>query len=511
MDALNSLMDGFAIALEPQNLLYALIGVFIGTLVGVLPGLGPVATIALLLPFAVGLGPASAMILLGGIYYGAMYGGTISAVLLNIPGESSAVMTALDGYQMHLKGRGGAALSISAIASFVAGTVSIVLLIVLAPFLSDFGLKFGPPEYFALVFLGLALVSGIVGGSDPLKGFLMMVVGLAIATVGADPVSATSRFTFGNLELEDGIGFLPVAVGLFGLAEVFENYEKARRLRKAQRQDVQFKLRDLVLTRDELRRSFWPIWRGTGTGFMVGVLPGSGATVGSFMAYGIEQKLSKTPRRFGKGAIEGVTGAEAANNSATGGSMLPMLTLGLPGSPATAILLFALILIGLTPGPQLFESSPDVVWPFLASMYIGNLMLLILNTLFIPVFIWLVRVGAPIMNPLVILLCIVGVYSANYSIVDIWVMIAFGVIGFVMRKRGFSPAPLILAVVLGPIAERALRQSLIISDGSPSILVMNSPITMVLMGLAALLFLAKAVVRKPKILDQVAEEVGREN
>jgi len=509
MDTLTALLDGFSVAARPENLLFGLLGVFIGTLVGVLPGLGPVATIALLLPFAATLDPATGMIMLGGIYYGAMYGGTISAVLLNIPGESSAVMTALDGHELHTRGRGGAALSIAAIGSFVAGTVSVVLLVVLAPYLSTFGLNFGPPEYFALVLLGLVLIAGVIGGADPLKGFLMMAVGLAVATIGTDPVTATERFTMGRLELADGIGFLPVAVGLFGLAEVFDNYERSRRIPREQSR-ARMRLRELLPTRGEVRRSFWPMWRGTGVGFGVGMLPGSGATVGSYLAYGVEHRLSKTPERFGKGAIEGVAGAESANNAATGGSMLPMLTLGLPGSPATAVLLFALIMFGLAPGPELFSESPDVVWPFIASMYIGNLMLLVLNTLFIPVFLWLVRIGAPVMNPLVIVLCTIGVFADNFSTFDVWVMLVFGVLGYVMRKHHYSPAPLVLAVVLGPIAEQALRQSLILSEGSPAVLVTNSAITMTLMGIAAAALAWKLVGRRSETLARAADEMAHD-
>ena len=491
MEAIQFLGDGFAVALQPQNLLIALIGCFVGTLIGALPGLGPVATIAMLLPIAFTLDPASALILLGAIYYGSMYGGTITAVLLDIPGEVSSVMTAVDGFEMAKQGRAGVALGIAAAGSFVAGTVSVVFLTLLGPSLSMLGLKFGPPEYFALAVLGLTMVSGLVG-REPVKGYLMMVLGLALTTVGSDPISAVSRLTFGELTLMDGIQFLPVAIGLFGVAEVLEQIE--RPLTGDIRAFASVKLRSLFPSRSEWKQSFGPIVRGTGLGFFAGLLPGAGASVGSFVAYGVEQKISKHPETFGKGELKGLASAEAANNGSTGGSLLPMLTLGIPGSATTAVLMFALITMGLSPGPQLFVNSPEVVWPFIASMYVGNVMLVLMNTGFIPFFVWLVRLGSKLLVPIIIALCIVGVYASSFRMFDVWVMLVFGVLGFVLRKRGYPAVPLILGIVLGPLVEQSLRQSLVISQGSMSVL-FSSGISTVLICLAAVIVLLPVVGR----------------
>lgn len=465
MDVLNSLLNGFAGALEPFNLLMGLTGASLGTLVGALPGLGPVTAIALLLPVAYGMDPIAALIMLGGLYYGAMYGGTITAVLLNVPGESSSVMTALDGHQMAKQGRAGVALTVSAVASFIAGTTSVVLLMLLGPVISAFALRFGPPEYFALMFLGLTLVSGLVGDRRA-KGYAMVILGLAIAVVGLDPISGVARFTMGFLYLDSGFGFLPIAIALFAIAEIMSNLERS--VQNGGRIDS-IQAGPMLPGRSDWRRSAFPIARGTGLGFGIGALPGAGATIASFMSYAVEQKISREPQKFGKGAIEGVASAEAANNASTGGSLLPMLTLGIPGSGTTALLLVALMQFGFAPGPRFFVDHAEVAWVFIASMYVGNLILVVLNTAFIPAFVRLVRSGTRYMNPIVMVLGIVGTFAVQYALFDVWIMFAFAIVGYLLHRYGYPPAPLILAVVLGPLAEQNLRRSLILSDGSVSV------------------------------------------
>ncbi|MGE5465721.1 MAG: tripartite tricarboxylate transporter permease [Methanocella sp.] len=458
MEFLSHLDMGFSIALSPVNLLFVTLGVVAGTLIGALPGIGPVAGIAILIPLSFGMNPITAMILMCGIYYGCMYGGTITSVLMNVPGESSTIMTCLDGYAMARKGRAGPALTIAAIGSFVAGTFSVVMLTLLAPPIAQAALSFGPPEYFALMLLGLTCVSGLTGESTA-KGYGMAFIGLALAMVGLDPMTGDPRFNFGNLELLDGIGFLPIAVGLFGIGTVLGMIDNTMHI-----EIMKTSLREMIITRKDLKDSAMPIARGTLIGFAVGVLPGAGATIASFLSYAAEKRLSKHPQLFGTGVIEGVAAPEAANNGSTGGAMIPLLTLGIPGSSTTAVMLGALTLFNIQPGPLLFTKNPDFVWGLIASMYIGNVMLLVLNTAFVPAFVAVLRVPYTVLAPLIAIFCVVGVYSVNYSVLDLWIMLAFGLIGYLAGKLDYPLAPLVLALVLGKPLEEALRQSLKMSQ-----------------------------------------------
>ena len=482
-ESLTSLTYGFNIALQPQNLLYCLIGVTMGTLVGVLPGIGPTATIALLLPATFKLDPIAAIIMLSGICYGAMYGGSTTSILLNIPGEASSVVTCLDGYQMARKGRPGPALGISAFGSFIAGTVSVFGLILLAPTLADFALRFGPPEYFALMVMGLTVVAYLARKSMA-KALMMAIVGIVLGCVGLDPITATPRFTFGILDLADGIGIAPVVMGLFGIAEVLENLGV---LTKAE--IFAGKIKGLFPNREDWRRSIGPIARGSLLGFFLGLLPGVGAIVPQFLSYALEKKLSRHPERFGSGEIEGVAAPEACNNAAVGGTFIPLLSLGIPSNAMTAILLGALMIYGLTPGPLLIKNSPDLFWGVIASMYIGNIMLLILNLPLIPLWVSVLKVPYSYLSSFIILFCLIGAYSLNNSTTDIYVAVIFSVVGLLMKKFAFEPAPLVLAFVLGPLLETALRRSLILSDGSFSIF-LQRPISAVFILLSVVVLVA---------------------
>jgi len=483
MEVLEQLGLGFSIALTPQNLGLAFVGVFIGTVIGILPGIGPGAGVALLLPVTFGLSPVSGLIMLAGIYYGAMYGGTLTSVLINTPGESSSVMTTLDGYQLALQGRAGAALGIAAIGSFVAGTLGVVALMLAAPPIADLAVQFGPPEYFALAVLGLLTLSAL-SSTSMVKAVLMAVFGLAIATVGLDPLVGEQRFTFDNIELSDGIPFLPVAVGLFGIAEVLANMEIPVRL-----EPIKARLSGLMPTWQDLIATRFSILRGSIIGFVVGVLPGAGATMASFIAYGIERRSARDPSRFGKGAIEGVAAPESANNAATAGAMVPLLTLGIPGSSTTAILLGAFILYGLRPGPLLLSEHADVFWGLIASMYIGNVMLLVLNLPLVPVFASLLRFPYAVIAAGILGISIAGVYSLENSLFDVGIAVAFGVIGYAMKRFDYPAAPLVLALVLGPLLERSLRQTLTISQGDPAIFAMR-PASAVMLAVAAVVLAA---------------------
>lgn len=479
MDVLNDLALGFSVALRPENLLFALLGVLLGTIIGALPGIGPSAGIAILLPLTFGMDGATAIIMLAGIYYGAMYGGTITSVLINVPGESASVMTTLDGYQMARQGRAGAALGMAAIGSFIAGTIGVLLMMIFAPLLASYALSFGPPEYFALMLMGMATLAGLSSGSA-LKSLLMVVLGLMLATVGLDIISGEQRFTFEHLELLEGIEFLPIAIGLFGISELLVMAEETGRLEilKVKIQNVFPRGRDWVASRGA-------ILRGSLIGFFIGVLPGAGATLSSFFSYSLEKRLSKHPEKFGTGVVEGVAGPESANNSATAGALVPMLTLGIPGSGTTAVMLGALIMYGIRPGPQIFETRPDVVWGLIASMYVGNVLLVIMNIAFIPAFVAVLRTPRAALVSTIAVLCLVGAYSLQVSLFHVWVMLAAGVFGYFMRKLNYPPAPLVLALVLGPMLEQTLRQSMIISQGSIGIF-FTRPISAVLMVLALL-------------------------
>ena len=474
MDFVTNLGMGFAIALSPINLLFVTVGVIVGTLIGALPGIGPVSGLSILIPLAFGMNPISAMILMCGIYYGCMYGGTITSVLMNVPGESASIMTCLDGHAMARQGRAGPALTIAAIASFIAGTFSVVMLTVLAPPIAEAALSFGPPEYFALTLLGLSAISGLTGKSRA-KGYAMALLGLGLAMVGIDPIDGAQRFTFGNLELMDGIGFLPVAVGMFGLGAVLAMVEQPVEL-----EIMKTSLREMLITKKDLKDSAMPIARGSIIGFLIGVLPGAGATIATFLAYTAEKRISKTPELFGTGMIAGVASPEAANNSSTGGAMIPLLTLGIPGSGTTAVLLGMLTLFSLQPGPLLFTKNPDFVWGLIASMYIGNVMLLVLNIAFVPAFVAVLRVPYKVLAALIAVFCLVGVYSVNYSVQDLWIMLAFGAIGYITLKMDYPQAPLLLALVLGGFMEVSMRQSLKMSHADISIF-FTRPIAAVIM------------------------------
>ncbi len=465
MDLFHNIILGFQVASSWENLAFCFVGVLIGTLIGVLPGIGPTTGVAILIPITFGMNATTAIITMCGVYYGAMYGGSTTSILLNVPGESSSVATTLDGYQMAKNGRPGPALGMAALSSFIAGTFAVFMLTFLAPPLADYAVSFGPPEYFALTFMGLTLVTSL-GGDSPLKGLISGVLGLLVACVGIDAQSGVARFTFDNMNLLDGVGFIGMAVGLFAASEVLVNIEAPM-----QQVFTAAKLGFLSLfpNLQDWKDSFGAIWRGSIMGFVIGVLPGAGATIASFMAYGLEKKLSKHPEKFGTGVIEGVAAPEGANNAAAGGAMVSLLTLGIPGSGTTAVMLGALMIHGLRPGPMLFSTHPDFVWGLIASMYIGNVLLVILNMPLIGVWVRLLKVPYSVLMPMIITISAVGVFATDNNIFDMWIMFFFGVLGYVMRKMDYPPAPMVLALVLGPMVEMSLRQSLTISHGSLAI------------------------------------------
>ncbi len=475
MSAVEGLAYGFAVALTLPNMLACFVGVLIGTIVGVLPGIGPIGAMALLLPSTFVLTPTAALIMLAGIYYGAMYGGSTTSILVNVPGEATSVVTAIDGYQMARRGRAGAALAVSAVGSFVAGTLGVVGLMLLATPLANVALRFGPPEYFALALMGLAVLSRLSGGSLVRSG-LMVGFGLALGSVGMEPISGVSRFTFGSVQLAQGIELVPVAMGLFGIAEILVLVETRGGLPRVS----SVRLRELLPSRQEWRRAAPPILRGSVLGFLVGLIPGPAAVLSTFLSYTVERKLSKRPEEFGRGAIEGVAGPEAANNGATQGAFVPLLALGIPFAPATAVLLGALVIQGIQPGPLLMTQNPEVFWGLVASMYIGNVMLLVLNLPFIGLFVSVLRLPQSLLLSLVVLLCLVGTYSVNNSLLDLWVLVTMGLLGYVFRKLGFDPAIVILALVLGPMLERTFRQTLFMARGDWGA-ILSRPLTLVLL------------------------------
>jgi putative tricarboxylic transport membrane protein len=487
MDILAGLLQGFQVALAGNNLLMCVIGVVLGTVIGVMPGLGPPATIAMLLPLTFKLEPTGAMIMLAGIYYGAKYGGSTTSILLNVPGESSSVVTCLDGYQMARKGRAGAALGMAAIASFIAGTFGVVALMLVAPPLAKLSLAFSAPEYFALMVLGLTMVV-LLAGESLIKALLAMLVGLWIAGMGTDLFTATSRFTFGRVELLGGIDFIIVAIGVFAVGEVLGNIEPAK---PAEMLPVPKGLRNLLPTWEDMRKCRFAFVNGSVVGFLIGILPGAGSTIASFMSYGIEKAVSRHPEEFGKGAIEGVAAPEGANNAETGGALVPLLTLGIPGSGTTAVLLAALVLWGFKPGPLFIQDNPAMFWGLVASMYIGNVLLLVLNLPLVAVFAQLLKMPAYAMYPLILGVSLVGVYTASSSMFQLGLLALFGLLGYLMRKLDYPTAPLVLGLVLGDSMERALRQSLMMSQGDASILL--RPIPSVLLAIAALLLVIPLV------------------
>ncbi len=486
MDLFGSLMTGLSVACEPYNLLFCFLGVFIGTLVGVLPGLGPAATMSILLPVTYGISATTAIIMLSGIYYGAYYGGSTTSILVNIPGEAASVVTCLDGYQMARQGRAGPALGIAAFGSFIAGTVGIIVLQVLAPPLVAVALKFGAAEYFSLMVLGLVILIFLAEKSI-LKALMMAGVGTFLGTVGLDTIAGVARFSFDIPEFLDGLGIVPMAMGLFGIAEIFLNLEKSIKT-----EITNAKIDHLLPSLKDWMDSKWAIVRGTVVGFFLGILPGGGGVLASFVSYAVEKMASKNPQKFGHGAIEGVAGPESANNAAASGGYIPLLTLGIPVGVVQAILLGALMMHGITPGPMLLKEHPNLFWGVIASMYVGNVMLLVLNLPLIGLWIKVLRIPYAILFPLILLFCLIGVYAINNSTVDVAIMLFFGVLGYLMRKFEYEPAPFIMAFVLSPMLETALRRSLLLSDGHFTIF-FSRPISLGCLILAALLLVLAAL------------------
>jgi putative tricarboxylic transport membrane protein len=477
---LHSLLNGFAVALQLDNVWYAFLGCLVGTLVGVLPGIGPLSGISILLPVTFGLNATQAVIMLAGIYYGSQYGGSTTSILMRIPGEASSVMTCIDGHAMAKKGRAGAALCIAAVGSWIAGTFGVIVLTVVAPPLATLAVKFGPPEYTALLILGLIFLA-YMSSSSLIRTLLMACMGLLLGMIGIDNMTGHFRYSFDLAELGDGIGIVPVAVGLFGLGEILSTPST-----NVVGEVIQPKLRDLLPNRQEWRESAFPIARGTVLGFIIGIIPGSAHVISSFLSYALEKRVSKHPEEFGKGAVAGVAGPESANNSASTGAFVPMLALGIPTSPITAVLIGALMLHGISVGPTLVNDHPDVFWGFVASMYVGNLMLLALNLPLVSVFVTVLRIPYAYLYPLIIMFCVIGVYEVNNSVVDVWIMLIMGVLGYWLRKFNFDPAPLVLGLVISPILEQSLRQSLIMSNGD-YLIFFQRPISLGLLAVAAFL------------------------
>ena len=463
MELFNNLIFGFGVALTWQNLWFCFIGCFLGTLIGVLPGIGPLATIAMLLPITFNLSPIPALIMLAGIYYGAQYGGSTTAILVNLPGETAAVVTCIDGYQMARQGRAGPALAIAAIGSFFAGTVCTLIIALFGPPLAEVALKFGAPEYFSLMLMGL-VAAAVLAGDNMIKSLAMVVVGLLLGIVGTDVNSGMARYSFGVAELTDGIGFIVIAVGVFAIGEIVQNLGDPE-----ERKLVSSKITGLMPTMEDLKMSFWPIVRGTGIGAFLGVLPGTGPAIASFSSYMVEKKMAKDPSRFGKGAIEGVAGPESANNADAQCKFIPTLTLGIPASAVMALMLGALTIQGIAPGPQVMTQKPDLFWGLIASMWVGNLMLVLLNLPMVGMWVQLLRVPYRMLFPAIMAFSCIGVYSVNNSAYEVYLTALFGVIGFMWMKLEMPPAPMLLGFVLGPLMEENLRRALLISRGDPTV------------------------------------------
>ncbi|OGP62439.1 MAG: transporter [Deltaproteobacteria bacterium RBG_13_47_9] len=499
MDFISNLVLGFNVAFSATNLFFCFIGCLIGTLIGVLPGIGPVATISILLPGTFGMDPVASIILLCGVYYGAMYGGSTTSILVNIPGEAGSIITCLDGYQMARKGRAGPALGISAFGSFIGGTGSILGLMLMAPLLARLALKFGSPEYFALMVFGITMVTFLCMGSI-IKGLMMAVAGLLISTIGQDPISGSTRFTLDRMTLMDGVGLVPVAMGVFGLGEILTNIEGV-----IKKDIFETKLKGLLPTLKDWADSKWPIVRGTLIGFFLGILPGSGTVIPTFISYAVEKRLSRHPEKFGTGVIEGVAAPETANNAATGGSLVTLLSLGIPANVVMAVLLGGFIIHGIQPGPLLITKHPSLFWGTIASMYIGNGMLLVLNLPLIGIWVKLLKIPYNILFPLILLFCFIGVYTLNNNIYEILIMIIFGVFGYLMRKFGFEGAPFMLAMVLGPMMEINFRQSLLFGD---PFTFFKRPISATLLIFSLFLLitpLISTIARKRKQLEQLED------
>lgn len=469
MDFINNMITGFEIAVTPVNILALFAGAVIGMLIGIIPGFGASAALAILLPLTMGLDPTSAIIMLAGIYYGSMYGGATTSILINTPGDSAAVVTAFEGYPLTLKGQASKALIVQALASFIGGTIGVVLIFAMAPLFAEVALKFGPPEYFMLMAMGLLTLVWMTEGSI-MKSAISGLIGLAIGVVGLDIITGQPRFTFGSPELISGISFIPVTIGLFGIGELlYRLFKSEHKDFENKNLNVSLKNKEAWPTKKEFGETKFSFARGSLLGFVVGVLPGAGATIASFLSYSVEKKVSKTPEKFGKGHLPGLVAPETANNAAVSGAMIPLLSLGIPGSASTAILLGALILYGLQPGPLLMINNPDLTWGVVSSMYLGNAILLLINIVAIPLFLAVVKVEYRILVPIIVILCIIGTYSLNNSMVEVFLLLVFGIIGLLMKLYGYSPAALVLALVLGPLAENNLRQSLIMSDAGVEI------------------------------------------
>jgi putative tricarboxylic transport membrane protein len=499
MELLNHLWLGFSVALLPVNLLYALIGSLLGTLIGVLPGIGPVATIAMLLPTTYALQPVSALIMLAGIYYGAQYGGSTTSILLNMPGETSSAVTCLDGYQMARQGHAGAALAIAALGSFFAGTVSTIMVATVAVPLSELALKFGPAEYFSLMVLGLIGATILARGSL-LKAIGMVVLGLLLGLVGTDVTSGLDRYAFGVPELRDGIGVVSVAMGLFGFAEIIINLENVET-----RELLTSKVGALWITKEQFKQAWPAVLRGTGLGSVLGLLPGGGAMLASFASYAVEKKIAKDPSRFGHGAIEGVAGPESANNAGAQSSFIPLLTLGIPENAVMALMVGAMTIHNIQPGPQVMTSNPGLFWGLIASMWVGNLMLVVLNLPLIGIWIKLLQVPYRMLYPAILLFCAIGVYTISNASFDVMQTAAFGFLGVVFVKLEFEPAPLLLGFVLGPMMEENLRRAMLLSRGDPSVFV-TRPISLVMLLLAVGLLLLIAVPKFRKTREVAFKE-----
>ncbi|WGD31759.1 tripartite tricarboxylate transporter permease [Ancylobacter sp. WKF20] len=499
MEIYDNLALGFSVAFTFQNILYCFLGVLLGTLIGVLPGLGPVPTIAMLLPITFGLPPVAALIMLAGIYYGAQYGGSTTAILINLPGESSSVVTAIDGYQMARQGRAGAALATAALGSFFAGSVATFLLAVFAPPLADLALKFGPPEYFALMVLGLVASVALASGSV-IKALAMVVLGILLGLSGQDVYTGTPRFTFDMIELADGIEFVALAMGVFGIGEIVRNLEDEHT-----RTVMVQKVKGLLLSKEDFKRIIGPVIRGTFLGSFLGILPGGGAILSSFAAYSIEKKISRHPERFGKGAIEGVAGPESANNAGAQTSFIPMLTLGIPSNPVMALMIGALIIQGIVPGPNVVNEQPSLFWGIVASMWIGNFLLVVLNLPLIGIWVRLLTVPYHILFPLIVGFCCIGVYSVNNNNFDVYTMAIFGLIGYVLVKLHCEPAPLLLGFIIGPMLEEYLRRAMLISRGDPLVFI-SRPISATMLALAALALLVVLLPSVRKKRDEAFKE-----
>ncbi len=498
---MDALLHGFVSSLSFVNLITCFLGVLIGTVVGVLPGLGPAATMAITLPFTLKYGAATGLIMLSGIWFGAMYGGSTTSILVNLPGEAASVVTCIDGYQMAKKGRAGAALALVAIGSFIAGTLGIIGLQVFAPLLGNAALAFGPPEYFSFMIFALLLLSNL-GTESSRKGLLMLGLGLWVSSIGLSALDGAARFTFGLSTLEMGVDFLPVAMGFFGIAEILriavEKYSPPVVMKPG--------LRELYPSPSELRRSAFPILRGSVIGFFVGLLPGPCSVVSTFISYSLEKRLSKTPERFGQGMVEGVVGPESANNSAVMGAMIPLLTLGIPFNAPSAILLAGLRMHNVEPGPLLFQQTPAIFWTFIAAMYIGNFILVILNLPLVGFFAQIATVKPKYLMPVIMVLCLVGIYAVRNSLFDVWVMIACGVIGFLFIKRNYPIAPFVIGIILGPMTESNFRKSLMMFDGNLA-LIHERPIAMTILGLSLVFIgykVALYLLHRRLVLDKTA-------